>query len=100
MAKFDPRKLTEQAIEVMQRSAAEPRDDGKASPRVGAVPWKPDGTVETARRGEPRDGDHPEYTLTAPPDSNPDKAPIPGLIPAYSWPIPEEMLSTQRKMKP
>jgi len=53
----------EQAIQVMQDSVAEPRADGKASPMVGAVLWKPDGTIETACRGELRDGDHAEYTL-------------------------------------
>ena len=61
--KFDPRKLMEQAVDVMRQSIAEPRADGKASPRVGAVLWKPDGTVETACRGELRQGDHAEYTL-------------------------------------
>ena len=63
MEKLDPRKLMEQAIEVMRRSIPEPRTDGKASPMVGAVLWRPDGTVETACRGELRDGDHAEYTL-------------------------------------
>ncbi len=63
MAKRDPRKLMEQAIEVMRQSVSEPRADGKASPLVGAVLWKPDGTVETACRGELRDGDHAEYAL-------------------------------------
>jgi len=53
----------EQTVEIMQRSVAEPRVDGKASPSVGAALWKPDGTVETACRGELRDGDHAEYTL-------------------------------------
>jgi len=63
MAKFDPRKLMKQAIEVMRQSVPEPRADGKASPLVGAVLWKPDGTVETACRGELRYGDHAEYAL-------------------------------------
>lgn len=63
MAKFNPRKLMEQAIEVMRQSVSEPRADGKASPMVGVVLWKPDGTVEAAYRGELRDGDHAEYTL-------------------------------------
>ena len=53
----------ERAIEVMRKSVAEPRADGKASPLVGVVLWKPDGTVETACRGELRDGDHAEFTL-------------------------------------
>ena len=61
--KFDARELMELAVEVIDQSLAEPRDDGKASPLVGAVLWKPDGSVETASRGELRDGDHAEYTL-------------------------------------
>jgi len=61
--KPDPRKLMEMAVDVMEKSVAEPRGDGKASPLVGAVLWKADGTVETASRGELRDGDHAEYTL-------------------------------------
>jgi ATP-dependent DNA helicase RecG len=60
---FDPRTLMERAIEVMRKSVAEQRADGKASPLVGVVLWKPDGTLETACRGELRDGDHAEYTL-------------------------------------
>jgi ATP-dependent DNA helicase RecG len=60
---FDPRKLMEKAIEIMKHSVSEPRDDGKASPRVGVVLYKPDGTIETACRGELRFGDHAEYTL-------------------------------------
>jgi ATP-dependent DNA helicase RecG len=61
--KLDPRKLMEMAVDVMRKSVAEPRGDGKASPLVGAVLWKPDGAVETSSRGELRDGDHAEYTL-------------------------------------
>ena len=53
----------EQAVDVMRRSIAEPRTDGKASPKVGCVLVKPDGTVETAYRGELRHGDHAEFTL-------------------------------------
>lgn len=60
---FDPRKLMERAIEVMRQSVHEPRKDDKASPLVGAVLYKPDGTVETACRGELRYGDHAEFTL-------------------------------------
>lgn len=62
-SKFDPRKLMEKAIAVMKQSINEPRADKKASPLVGAVLWKPDGTVDTAFRGELRHGDHAEYTL-------------------------------------
>lgn len=50
-------------VEVMQRSVPEPRADGKSSPLVGAVLWKQDGSIETASRGELRDGDHAEFTL-------------------------------------
>ena len=53
----------EMAIAVMKRSVTEPRADKKASPMVGAVLVKPDGTVDTAFRGELRHGDHAEYTL-------------------------------------
>jgi ATP-dependent DNA helicase RecG len=60
---FDPRKLMELSIEVMNRSIEERRDDDKASPAVGAVLYMPDGSVETAYRGELRDGDHAEFTL-------------------------------------
>ena len=60
---YEPRKLMELAIEVMRQSVPEPRDDGKASPKVGTVLVKQDGTVETAYRGELRHGDHAEFTL-------------------------------------
>ena len=53
----------ERAIEVMRLSISEPRADGKASPLVGAVLCKPDGTIETACRGELRYGDHAEFAL-------------------------------------
>lgn len=53
----------EMAIEVMRESINEPRADGKASPLVGAVLCKPDGSIETAFRGELRHGDHAEFTL-------------------------------------
>lgn len=60
---FDPRKFMEMAIKVMQQSVCEGRDDNKASPLVGAVLIKPDGSIETAYRGELREGDHAEFTL-------------------------------------
>lgn len=44
--KYNPRKLMELAVEVMRRTVSEPRKDGKASPLVGAVLRKSDGTVE------------------------------------------------------
>lgn len=53
----------ERAVEVMKASVREPRLDDTITPKVGAVLWKPDGTIETACRGELREGDHAEYTL-------------------------------------
>ena len=61
--KPDPRKMMEKAIAVMKKSINEPRTDKKASPLVGAVLVKPDGTIDTAFRGELRHGDHAEFTL-------------------------------------
>jgi len=54
----DSRDLMLLAIEQMQQSIHEARADGKPTPSVGAVLVKPDGTRETAFRGELRDGDH------------------------------------------
>lgn len=53
----------EKAVDVMMKSVKEPRQDDKASPKVGAVLIKSDDTVETATRGELRYGDHAEFTL-------------------------------------
>lgn len=61
--KFDPEKYMKMAIDAMNNSIEEPRTDGKVSPKVGAVLIKPDGTVESASRGELRYGDHAEFTL-------------------------------------
>jgi ATP-dependent DNA helicase RecG len=63
MPKLEPRKLMSLAVQVMRKSLKEPRNDKKASPLVGAVLWKSNGTTETAYRGELRHGDHAEYTL-------------------------------------
>jgi ATP-dependent DNA helicase RecG len=60
---IEPRTLMERAVEVMTGSVDETRDDGKVTPAVGAVLVKPDGVIDTASRGELRDGDHAEYTL-------------------------------------
>jgi len=60
---FDPQKFMKIALEVMKKSVPEQRDDGKVSPKVGAVLVHADGTHETAYRGELREGDHAEYTL-------------------------------------
>ncbi len=51
------------AIDEMEKSIHEPRADGKINPKVGAVLIKPDGSVETAHRGELRYGDHAEFGL-------------------------------------
>jgi ATP-dependent DNA helicase RecG len=61
--KLDSRVMMEKAIIVMKQSINESRADKKASPMVGAVLLKSDGTVETAHRGELREGDHAEFTL-------------------------------------
>jgi len=61
--KLTTRELMELAIEVMRQSVPEPRKDGKACPKVGAVLVKPNGKIETACRGELRHGDHAEFTL-------------------------------------
>lgn len=62
-SRFDPRKMMEKAIEVMRMSIAENRNDGKPSPHVGAVLVRPNGSIETAARGELREGNHAEFTL-------------------------------------
>lgn len=61
--KLDPRKMMEKAIDVMRSSIAEKRTDGKPNPLVGAVLVRPDGSIETACRGELREGNHAEFTL-------------------------------------
>jgi len=57
-----PSEYMKLAVEVMNNSVHEKRAD-HPSPYVGAVLVFPDGTIETACRGEYRDGDHAEYTL-------------------------------------
>ncbi len=61
-ARKDPKEYMKLAIEVMKNSIPE-RKKKVPSPYVGAVLVFPDGTVETAYRGELREGDHAEYTL-------------------------------------
>ena len=58
----EPRFYMLKAIEAMKRSVDELNKE-TPSPRVGAVLVFPDGTYETAYRGEYREGDHAEYTL-------------------------------------
>lgn len=61
--KYTDKELMQMAIDVMNKSVNEPRPDGKVPPKVGAVLLFPDGRIETAYRGELRDGDHAEFTL-------------------------------------
>ncbi|MEI7422008.1 MAG: ATP-binding protein [Prolixibacteraceae bacterium] len=63
MDRKDSRQYMEMAIEAMHASIPEPRSDKKVSPLVGSVLIKPDGTTQTASRGELRYGDHAEFTL-------------------------------------
>ncbi len=70
MIDFNPRVLMEQAIEEMRNSISDPREDGKISPRVGAVlahvgdkPPSSGPRVIAAHRGELRLGDHAEFTI-------------------------------------
>lgn len=56
------RDFMEMAIEVMNNSIQEPRQD-KVSPLVGAILVKPNGDIDSAYRGELRHGDHAEFTL-------------------------------------
>jgi ATP-dependent DNA helicase RecG len=58
----DPKEYMKRAVQVMKKSIPE-RKKKNPSPYVGAVLVFPDGTVETAHRGELREGDHAEYTL-------------------------------------
>lgn len=61
--KYTDRELMQMAIDAMKKSVNEPRPDGKVPPKVGAVLIFPDGRIETAYRGELREGDHAEFTL-------------------------------------
>jgi ATP-dependent DNA helicase RecG len=60
---YTDKELMQMAIDVMNKSINEPRPDGKVPPKVGAVLLFPDGRIETAFRGELREGDHAEFTL-------------------------------------
>jgi len=60
---FTDRELMQMTIDVMNKSVNEPRPDGKVPPKVGAVVLFPDGRIETAHRGQLREGDHAEFTL-------------------------------------
>jgi len=58
----DPKEYMRMAVYIMKLSISE-RNKKDPSPHVGAVLVFPDGTVETAYRGELREGDHAEYTV-------------------------------------
>jgi len=58
----DPKEYMKIAVDVMKKSIKESKDS-KPSPYVGAVLVFPDGSYDTAYRGELREGDHAEYTL-------------------------------------
>lgn len=58
----DPKDYMKLAVEVMKKSIPERKKD-EPSPYVGAVLVLPDGSIETAYRGEYREGDHAEYTV-------------------------------------
>jgi ATP-dependent DNA helicase RecG len=57
-----PNVYMKMAVDVMKKSIVEKNKD-KPSPHVGAVLVFPDGRVDTAYRGELREGDHAEYTV-------------------------------------
>jgi len=58
----EPKEYMKIAVDIMKKSIEE-RKNEKPSPYVGAVLVFPDGTYDTAYRGELREGDHAEYTL-------------------------------------
>ncbi len=58
----DPKEYMKLAVEVMKKSKPE-RKKKDPSPYVGTVLVFPNGTIETAYRGEFREDDHAEYTL-------------------------------------
>ncbi|MDZ7743655.1 MAG: ATP-binding protein [Bacteroidota bacterium] len=60
--RLNPKEYMRMAVDVMKKSIVE-RNNKNPSPHVGAVLVFPDGTVETAYRGELREGDHAEYTV-------------------------------------
>lgn len=60
---YSHKELMQLAIDAMNKSVNEPREDGKVPPKVGAVLLFPDGRIVTAYRGELREGDHAEFTL-------------------------------------
>ena len=63
MSKMNTIDYMQLSIDIMKMSVPEKRSDGKDCPLVGAVLVRPDGSHETACRGELRDGEHAEFTL-------------------------------------
>lgn len=60
--RLDPKEYMLLAVDAMKLSISE-RNKKDPSPHVGAVLVFPDGSYETAYRGELREGDHAEYTV-------------------------------------
>jgi len=60
--RLNPKEYMRMAVDVMKKSIVE-RNNTNPSPHVGAVLVFPDGTLDTAYRGELREGDHAEYTV-------------------------------------
>jgi ATP-dependent DNA helicase RecG len=61
---LNPKKYMQMAIDAMKQSIAESRPDKKPCPKVGAVLVSSDEKyIQTAFRGELREGDHAEFTL-------------------------------------
>lgn len=58
----DPKEYMKLAVAVMKKSIPE-RKKKNPSPYVGAVLVFPDGTIDTAYRGEQREGNHAEYVV-------------------------------------
>ena len=63
-SEIDARKYMQLAIDEMRKTIVESRNDGKATPKVGAVLISGNGELlATAYRGATPEGDHAEYTL-------------------------------------
>lgn len=60
--RLDPKEYMQLAVDAMKLSISE-RSKKDPSPHVGAVLVFPNGSYETAYRGELREGDHAEYTV-------------------------------------
>lgn len=79
--RFDARELMELAVRVMRDTVKEHRADNKASPLVGAVLWRPDGSVTTACRGELLNVRVSGFAQVPDPDNSPDA--LSGLLSGF-----------------